>query len=467
MSFVSTDFLLFLTVVLATFYALPQRHRNTLLLAASYFFYGYWSVKYLCLLIFTMVVDYFVALLIDRAADDQSRKRFLVVSLVINLGILFLFKYLNFFSDLVAVVTSGRRLVSVDLVLPFGISFYTFHAMSYVIDVYRRVLPAERSFVHYSGYVMFFPQLVAGPIARASHLLHQFAEPKFPRREKWIEGSWLIAKGFFMKMVIADKVAPAVDAYFHFSEAPRTAALMTQAVYFFAFQIYCDFAGYTEIARGVAKLFDYELVVNFERPYSATSITDFWRRWHISLSTWLRDYLYISLGGNRRGEWRTYRNLMLTMLLGGLWHGANLTFVVWGGAHGLLLSIEKFAQRTRWRTISAAVPTALKRIVTFQLVCLTWIPFRAENVHSAGEITRSFLHFWTHPRELEVREIDIKLWFLIATWMTFEWAEARFSLRDRFSQASTVVRYAALYAAILAIVLFAETNPKAFIYFQF
>jgi alginate O-acetyltransferase complex protein AlgI len=471
MNFVSWHFGIFLAVVLAGFYALPGRWRTHWLLAASYFFYGYWSVKYLLLLVATMLIDFFFAQLIADSRTEKGRKYFLVSSLLLNLGILFVFKYFNFVMDLIFDVTH-HRLAASSLILPFGISFYTFHSISYVVDVYRRVIPAERRFISYSAYVMFFPQLVAGPIARASHLLHQFAEPKRFNPEQWTRGLWFISCGYFMKVVLADNLAPAVDLFLgqHVGDViARTPLEVAQGIYFFAFQIYFDFAGYTSIAIGVAKLFDYELVKNFDRPYIAQSITEFWRRWHISLSTWLRDYLYIGLGGNRQGRLKTYRNLMLTMLLGGLWHGANITFVIWGGLHGFYLVIEKLLRANPVASaLCRKIPAPVRILITFHLVCVAWIFFRMPDLHSAGETLRYFATWLSNPLKYTYAAgVQRYLWALILGWLVFEMLEARLNLRERFVELPIGGKVVTVYGVVAAILLFAQTNPQAFIYFQF
>lgn len=459
MIFNSIDFLIFLSIVLPTFFLLSDRYRIPFLVVASYYFYGYWSWGYLLLLLFTMGVDYVIALAMNRTPSEGRRKHLLVLSIVLNLGVLFVFKYFNLFSDLFAAM-AGRAPFRSELILPFGISFYTFHAMSYTIDVYRRVIPAERDFILYSGYIMFFPQLVAGPIARASHLLHQFEEKKRFKLENFIEGSYLIARGYFFKVVLADAFGGFVDAYFS-DQVTRTPLLMTQSIYFFAFQIYCDFCGYTDIARGIARWFDFRLVDNFHRPYFATSITDFWRRWHISLSTWLRDYLYIPLGGNRGGRLATYRNLMITMLLGGLWHGASWTFVVWGGLHGLYLSVEKALGVGK----ESRVPAIVRRLFVFHLVCFAWIFFRAADFQQAWMVLTYVGKVFTTP--FMPGEIHIKLWVMALFLFSFETCEARLDLQLRFQRAPAVLRVALIYGAIAFISLFAELNPRSFIYFQF
>jgi D-alanyl-lipoteichoic acid acyltransferase DltB (MBOAT superfamily) len=313
---------------------------------------------------------------------------------------------------------------------------------------------------------------VAGPIARATHLLHQFEEPKRFRTAQWSKGLWFIGCGYFMKVVLADNLAPAVDLFLgqHGGDViARTPLDVAQGIYFFAFQIYFDFAGYTSIAIGVAKLFDYELVKNFDRPYISQSITEFWRRWHISLSTWLRDYLYIGLGGNRYGDLKTYRNLMLTMLLGGLWHGANTTFVVWGGLHGSYLVIERMLRSNAgMHALCRKIPRPLRVLVTFHLVCVAWIFFRMPDVHSALETLRYFATWLSNPlQHTQPAAVQRYLWALIAGWLIFEMLEARLKLLERFESLPLGGKIVTAYSVAAAILLFAQTNPQAFIYFQF
>jgi alginate O-acetyltransferase complex protein AlgI len=463
MNFTSIDFLLFLSVVFPAFFLTQQRFRNYVILAASCFFYGFWSVKYLFLLLAVMAVDYVVAIQIAANERPATRKGWLLVSLISNLGILFFFKYFNFAMETFADVTS-QTVSPWSIILPFGISFYTFHAISYVVDVYRRQIPAERSFVNYSCYVMFFPQLVAGPIARASHLLHQFREKQSIKLQNIIDGGYLIARGFILKLVLADRLAGFVDS--QLTDAPnRNEMLVAQAVYFFAFQIYFDFSGYTDIARGVAKLFDFELVKNFERPYFAASITDFWRRWHISLSTWLRDYLYIPLGGNRWGQLLTYRNLMLTMLLGGIWHGAGINFAIWGLLHGAYLSVERAFGDRNWSL--ALLPRPIKVLLTFHLVCFAWIFFRSGSFPVALDTATLWFRWMSHPTAFKGLEFQQTLWLICLSWLAFEYFEHRLNFVARFRDLRPSLKLAAGYAAIVTVALFAETNPKAFIYFQF
>ncbi len=340
MLFNSLEFVVFFAVVLALYSVLNHPRQNALLLVASYVFYGAWDYRFLLLLIGTTLVDYAVGLAIDRRSDPAARRRILMFSIVANLGVLGVFKYFNFFADSLVEFAGLFGLsvspVTLNIVLPVGISFYTFQSMAYTIDVYRGHLKPCRSLPDFALYVTFFPQLVAGPIERATHLLPQIYARRVMTAEKIGSGLSLIALGFFKKVVMADNLAPTVNEIFA-KQGGYTAEEVLVGAIFFAFQIYGDFSGYTDIARGTSRVLGFELMDNFREPYFARSPSDFWQRWHISLSTWLRDYLYISLGGNRGGRLTTYRNLILTMLLGGLWHGAAWNFVWWGLYHGTLL----------------------------------------------------------------------------------------------------------------------------------
>ena len=319
---------------------LPHRAQNWLLLVASYYFYAAWDWRFLGLLVASTLVDFTCARVLARASTPRARRALLIVSLGFNLTLLGFFKYFNFFADSLHDVFGALGwqvdVFTLRVLLPVGISFYTFVTMSYVIDVYRREIPATRDLLDFAVFVAFFPHLVAGPILRASTLLAQIDSPRRITREQLRDGAWLIAWGYFQKMFVADNLAGLANAVFD-PAAPQTGVNVLLGVYAFAFQIYGDFAGYSNIARGTSKLMGIELIENFRFPYLVRTPQAFWRNWHISLSTWLRDYLYIPLGGSRGSEWQTRRNLFLTMVLGGLWHGAAWTFVVWGIYHGVLL----------------------------------------------------------------------------------------------------------------------------------
>jgi alginate O-acetyltransferase complex protein AlgI len=398
--FNSWEYALFLPVVLAAYYSLTHRAQNYFLLGASYFFYGWWDYRFSLLMAFSTVVDYVVAREMARSDDPRRRKKYLLISLVTNLGILGFFKYFNFFVDsmarLCATLGIPAHLPILRIVLPVGISFYTFQAMAYTIDVYRRDHPPARSFLDFALYVCFFPHLVAGPIQRYM-LLEQIQRVRHTRWDQISSGCVLILIGLVRKVAIADYLASYVDRAF--SQPQQLGSLdLLLGLYLFSLQIYCDFAGYTDIARGTSRLLGIELMVNFRHPYFSTNITEFWRRWHLSLSSWLRDYLYISLGGNRHGRLRTYANLIWTMLLGGLWHGASWTFVVWGGLHGLYLAAHKLLLgdrrpevENRGRTWNQWPIDLAKMILTFHLVALTWIFFRASGFGMAWDYLAGIL----------------------------------------------------------------------------
>jgi len=385
MVFNSLPYAVFLPVVLLLYYALPSyKAQNRFLLAASWFFYGWWDWRFLALIGFSTAVDFVVAQRIHTAAGP-ARKRWLWVSLGMNLGILGFFKYFNFFAG--SFVLMARQVgwspgwLTLNIVLPVGISFYTFQTLAYTIDVYRKQLQPTGDWVDFALYVSFFPQLVAGPIERAQALLPQLQSPRRVDVHDLRAGFSLILIGLVRKVGIADAVAPDVDRIFRNPTTHSEAALLL-GLYLFALQIYGDFAGYSSIARGSARLLGIDLLRNFDQPYLATNITDFWRRWHRSLSFWLRDYVYIPLGGSRHGPLKTYRNLFLTMLIGGLWHGASWTFVLWGALHGAFLAVHKLwlgdQRKTEpgWTTPGDWLRNGLSIFATFHLVLFAWLFFR-------------------------------------------------------------------------------------------
>ena len=478
MLFNSVEFVVFLVVVRILYGLLAHRKQNLMLLAASYVFYGWWDWRFLFLIAISTVVDYFCALEIGRRSDATARKRVLLISLCSNLGILGFFKYFDFFVESASVLLDSFGMpvspTLLGIVLPVGISFYTFQTMGYTIDVYRGHQEPMKRFDSFALYVAYFPQLVAGPIERSQRLLPQIERPRHVTREDWNLGLQLIVFGFFKKLCIADGVAPYVDrAFAHPGELSGPEMLF--GVYLFALQIYGDFAGYTNIARGTSRLFGIRLTTNFRQPYLATSITEFWRRWHISLSTWLRDYLYIPLGGNRSGALFTYRNLGITMLLGGLWHGASWNFVIWGGLHGLALAVHRLWDANRRRDPSSRAVTerrgamaTLSRWIgvaaTFNLVCLLWVFFRAADLPSSIRILTTLFTNWEAPSLL-----------LTSTCLGFLGVNLLLDLaaRDNAEALPVPANWSPwlsglLYAAlILAISFIGDSNVRPFIYFQF
>ena len=461
MLFNSGIFLQFFAAFLLLYWLVRNnlRYRNILIVLASYLFYGWWDYRFLALLVFSCVIDFAVGLGIARQSDPRRRKLWLTCSIVANLTILGFFKYFGFFILSFAAVMKELNIpVSVStlgIILPVGISFYTFQAMSYTIDVYRGEIPASRNLVNFLAYVAFFPQLVAGPIERARHLLPQFDRTLTITRPMLVEGIWLMLWGMFKKVFIADNLDPLVSMVYGSGvySAPAT-ALATIA---FAVQIYCDFSGYSDIARGTARILGFDLMVNFNVPYVATSVREFWRRWHISLSTWLRDYLYISLGGSRGGPWRTYCNLFITMVLGGLWHGAAWNYALWGIWHGAgLMANRAFGERPGLRFLSW--------LGTIVFVLYGWLLFRARDLEEIIGMTRSFSDFsappWIASYALNLFVFTLPLVLMESWQVKANNALAPLSLRPWAR--------AALQGVLLwGIILYWERNQAPFIYFQF
>ena len=477
MSFTTSSFFAFCILFFSGYALLRGRARGVFLLLASCYFYGSWDVRFLALLLASVLVDFSVGLALARAQGPR-RRLVLAISLAFNLGVLGFFKYAGFFvesaAELLARLGWSVPTPALDIVLPVGISFYTFQTLAYTVDVYRGRLAPCRDLLDFALYVMFFPQLVAGPIERPERLLPQMAAvSRQPWRPNW-SGIALIAIGLFKKIVLAD----GVHAYANPLSSPGSAypAALWFATYAFAFQIYWDFSGYSDIAIGLARLLGVELMTNFRAPYAATGPSDFWRRWHISLSEWLRDYLYVPLGGNRDGAWRTYRNLFLTMLIGGLWHGAAWHFVLWGAFHGLLLIVA--------RAVSGRIPLPsprwarpLRALAFFHLTCLAWALFRAPTLEACALAFRKLLLFdglelgpWlTHLAEL--RELrTIAAWFIafVAAWLLQVLRpESSKELAERLWRWPALPRALALASLAYLAMLLAPLDPPDFIYFRF
>ncbi len=405
-------------------------------------------------------------------ADGHSRKRLLIAAMILNFSFLGFFKYFNFFVDSFVSVfsTLGLHGISrhwVAILLPPGISFYTFQEVAYVVDVYRRHIPPARRLMDYALFVSVFPHLIAGPIQRPSHLLPQVQAPRTYDAQSFFDGILLILEGAFRKIVIADNCALIADAAFSGRLGEPNAAIVALGVFGFAWQIYGDFSGYSSMARGSAQLLGLHFMVNFQQPYLATSLQDFWRRWHISLSSWLRDYLYIGLGGSRQGERKTYLNLLYTMVLGGLWHGANWTFVVWGLIHGLGLAIERACRALNvfppW-TFNAQITTWLRRIFIFNLVGVSWIFFRANNVAEAWEFLLGITHWQWRPEYWVAFKV---LSFFAAIILLLDLRIEHSKEEYLFQNKSITGRVATGFALTLIIFLFGANQSNAFIYFQF
>ncbi|MEM7311297.1 MAG: MBOAT family protein [Planctomycetota bacterium] len=476
MLFPSLHFLWFFVAVYALYWALQPRRRaqNGLLLLASWFFYGYWDWRFLGLLIGSTIVDFLCGLAFDRPGlSARGRRLVLAVSVAVNLGALSTFKYLGFFVDsareLVAALGFDPGAWHLSIVLPVGISFYTFQTLSYSIDRYRGALEVEGDFVDFALFVSFFPQLVAGPIVRASWFLPQGKGRRAFRWDDQADGVQLVLWGLFKKAVIADNLAPFVDGVFG-AEAVPGMAVRLLAVYAFCAQIYCDFSGYTDIARGLARMLGFDFPLNFRQPYLSSDPSTFWRRWHISLSTWLRDYLYVTLGGNRRGLRRTYVNLMATMVLGGLWHGAAWNFVLWGAYQGTLLAVHRFwRERVAPPNETPALWMRLVRwLVFFQLVNLGWLLFRAQSLEQiaafltpgGGWLTGLELSEHT-ARGLLIGGLGCVALLL---WDAVLEREGRDLPTRGLSAAPRALLFGALY---LAVSLLGRFAGEEFIYFQF
>ncbi|MDZ4824012.1 MAG: MBOAT family O-acyltransferase [Flavobacteriales bacterium] len=473
MLFNSLHFLVFFPVVLILFYVLPHRWRWAMLLVASYYFYMGWNAAYASLLFITTTVDYFVARRIELCSEKRDRKRWLLLSLSANLGLLLYFKYYNFFIDNINHL-SGSELKYMQFLLPVGISFYTFQEMGYVIDVYRGQLKAEKHYGKFALFVAYFPQLVAGPIERAGHLIHQLKQQVWLRYENFSKGIQFIIWGFFKKVVVADNLAIIVDTVYAQPENFGTNWLLL-ATYFFAFQIYCDFSGYSDIAIGVAKTMGIDLMENFRIPYLARSISEFWSRWHISLSTWFRDYLYIPLGGSRISEWRTNLNLFAVFAISGLWHGAAWTFIIWGILHGSYLVIEnllKKRERNSTNTIRGSIIIkAIRTIFIFHLVLFAWIFFRADSLGDAVTVIDGIFSFAPQQAELPVEILRLlylgilfKAFFVVALFASDPWMRKILRSETHLTYTPKLLLFGFLLAVI---VLFGNWGEVEFIYFQF
>lgn len=480
MSFISVEFIIFALIVFPLYFLIPQRYRWLYLLIASYVFYGYWEVTYLILIIFSTIVDYTVALAIDRTPiENISRRRaYLAVSIIVNLGVLFAFKYFNFFSQSLAnVLTTIGIPVDIavlDVLLPVGISFYTFQSMAYTIDVFRGRLPAQRHLGIFATYVAFFPQLVAGPIERAPNMLPQFEHHTHADYDRIVNGLRQVLWGVFKKVVIADRLAIYVNTVYN-DVGNYSGLTLILATFFFTFQIYCDFGGYSDIAIGTARILGFDLMQNFRQPYWATSITDFWRRWHISLSTWFRDYVYIPLGGNRRGLSRQMLNMFIVFVVSGLWHGANWTFVLWGVYHGAIITFETYARVKKLHITSSHL---LKLVSAFVLAYVGWIFFRANSVDDVVYIVTHLFDFsqgfidLTEPFNdgLLPQRIEFVLSFgFIGLLMLVDGIAERGDLLSFFGRLSWLPRWSIYYLLVLCIYvsLFYNTTTQSFIYFQF
>ena len=473
MVFNSLIFLVFFAVFWVGYLLLRGRGRLMWCLAASYFFYGWWDWRFLSLILLSTLVDYTVGLRLAVTDSPEVRRRYLWVSLGLNLGLLGVFKYFNFFADslldFMALFGMSPSVTFINIVLPVGISFYTFQTLSYSIDVYRRRLEAERSLLTFATFVSFFPQLVAGPIVRAADLLPQLREDRPFNWDNVVSGGALVVLGYFKKVAIADTLAIVVDPAFA-NPGSYTALNLIIVVVFYAFQIYCDFSGYSDIAIGLARILGFEFPLNFNKPYFSQDFSEFWTRWHVSLSSWLRDYLYIPLGGNRHGTFNTYRNLMITMLLGGLWHGAAWSFVFWGALHGGYLVVQRLLTQVRpleRLRLPAFVLSPFRVALVFTLTCFAWVFFRSATFADAWLILGRIaalgdLSFGNVQFRLQVAKGVLLIVSLVTGELLDEWIAWKQVPARQFA-----FRVAGVAVMLWYIALFGTFGGNQFVYFQF
>ena len=479
MYFNSLDFALFLPIVFAIYWIIPSQKiqlQNLILLIASYIFYAFWDWRFLSLLIFSTLSDYFIGLYLSRETKRRNRKILLVLSISINIGLLGFFKYFNFFIENFNTAFSflGYQFnsFSLSIILPVGISFYTFQTLSYSIDIYRKNIRPTRSIISFAAFVSFFPQLVAGPIERAKNLLPQFFRKRNFNYNEGINGLKQILWGLFKKIVIADNCAIYVNMIFNNSENLGGNTLLLGAI-LFAFQIYGDFSGYSDIAIGTARLFGFKLMQNFSYPYFSRNIGEFWRRWHISLSTWFRDYLYIPLGGSRGSISQQIRNILIIFLVSGFWHGAKWTFVFWGFIHAVyFLPLLIFKRNRKYIDIVAKkrhfpkFQEVFKICITFGLVVFSWIFFRSENLTQAWNIIYKIISppYFSMPGFKKYYLFTLIIIFLIIEW---NGRESKYAIENLTGQWKTIYRFIFYYVITMTVLFFTNGESEDFIYFQF
>lgn len=477
MLFNSIEYLIFLPIVFIVYWFALRKHlksQNFFILVVSYVFYGWWDWRFLFLIAFSTVVDFYVGQQLEKTVGVRARKMLLGLSLVVNLGLLGFFKYYNFFVDSWVEAWAGLGVdmagSSLNIILPVGISFYTFQTLSYTIDIYRKSMKPTHNFIDFAAYVAFFPQLVAGPIERASNLLPQFSRKRVFDEEKAISGIHLILWGLFQKIVIADSCAPYVNAIFDNYENLNSTTLILGAVYF-AFQIYGDFAGYSNIAIGTARLFGFDLMRNFNYPYFSRDIAEFWRRWHISLSTWFRDYLYIPLGGSRGSKWMQLRNVLIIFVVSGFWHGANWTFVAWGAIHALFFIPVLLLKRNRKHLDEIATKRGLPSLrefagmlLTFALATIAWVFFRAASIGEALSYLKGWVTRFSFKIEyLTIERYSVEMLLIIAIFIGMEW----FNRAQEHPFGGTLKWVKIIAVIIMLLTLGVYSDHQDFIYFQF
>lgn len=478
MIFNSFAFLIFISVFIPVFYIIKGKLRLWFVLLASYFFYGWWDWRFLGLIAFSTILDFYLGLLIERAHDKHKRLHLLLISLITNLSVLGFFKYFNFFSnsfhDLIILFGLSSHSYILNIILPVGISFYTFQSLSYTIDVYNKKIKAEPSLLKFAGYIAFFPQLVAGPIIRASDFLPQlYDNNRRAKAENIFGGLDLVVVGFLKKIVIADSLAPIVDGAFA-APSDFSSLHLLICIILYSFQIYCDFSGYSDIAIGLAKMLGYEFPKNFNIPYIASSFSDFWNRWHISLSSWLKDYLYIPLGGNKKGKFNTYKNLMITMLLGGLWHGANWTFLFWGFLHGAYLIFQRLFSSLTYKldllkgpSFNTFIFRPLSILFVYMGVCFAWIFFRSPDFETASLYINGIISL----DDFNINSIVNKFWvfkgvFLVCVLFFADVLLAHSNLSEKLNS-KPIIRILFYATSIWIICLLGTFSDNQFIYFQF
>lgn len=480
MLFNSLEFIIFFPIVVAAYFAIPHKYRWILLLLASYYFYMCWDYKYIVLILISTLIDYFAAIQMSKTSIRYRRRLLLLLSLSANLGLLFFFKYFTFFSDNTNYLFDRFNIFAsvpyYDFLLPVGISFYTFQTLSYTIDVYWGKREPEKHLGIFALYVAFFPQLVAGPIERSTRLIPQFYQIYTFNYERIRNGIILMTWGFFKKVVIADRLAEYVNEVYN-NPLEYGGLQDIIATFFFGSQIYCDFSGYSDIAIGSAMILGYDLMTNFKRPYLSRSIREFWGRWHISLSTWFRDYLYIPLGGNRVMKWRWYYNLFITFLISGLWHGANWTFVVWGALHGAYLVLAIITEKKRDSLAKATglykIPhlnSLLNLIWTFVLVYFAWIFFRANSFNDALLIIGNIFNPNTYNADIQLFYFpaDFYLSFgLIGLLIVIEILWEKYQLIEILSAKPRYIRWAIMIIALISVMVLGKWDESDFLYFQF
>ena len=465
MLFNSVEFLFFLPIVFFLYWFLFKNKlnlQNLFIVVASYLFYGWWDWRFLLLIVFSTLLDYVIGLKMITSKTEKSRKLLLTISLITNLGLLFVFKYYHFFIDSFAIafpyLTSSNSIFNLTIILPVGISFYTFQTLSYNIDIYKHKLKPTSNFIAFAAFVSFFPQLVAGPIERATHLLPQFLKNRKFNYPQAVTGIQLIAWGFFKKLVIADNAAIIVNGIFNNYQTQTSTSLILGAI-LFAFQIYGDFSGYSDIAIGLSRLFGFDLMTNFKFPYLSKNISEFWKRWHISLSTWFRDYVYIPLGGSKTTKQKAIRNILIVFIVSGFWHGANWTFIFWGMIHALLY-IPLFLGST------LKLPKVIKITWTFLLVTLAWIFFRAKNIKEAFEYIYLIVNNNnTHNFYLSTRKYLLITCICLSAIVYLLSTEYYFNKRNKYE--ILLNKYWLILMITITVFLGAFKNHASFIYFQF